>query len=370
MNQEKLEIYLDSFYKDDSRMRYDVWNYDDGIILMAAIQLYEVTGKEKLKEFVIQYLDKYVNADGTIKHYNMEDYHLDNIAPGRALVFAYEQTGEERYRKAADLLEQQLIQQPRTKMGNFWHKKIYPNQVWLDGLYMAMPFHMAYDTKYGKKNHYIDIVQQFCNVQEKMFDVEKGLYYHGYDETTEIFWADKRTGCSANFWLRSIAWLMMGLVDTLEEMDYRIYDIYRPMADMYKEGIHGILPYSDKETGLFYQIVDKTKEQLPGNYTETSGSAMLAASMLKACRMRILLAEKYQPAAEEILESLIDNKLVNKNGKLVLTDTCHVAGLGPEKGRRDGSAAYYLSEPVTKDDKKGIATLAMAYAQYLKLKQK
>lgn len=366
-NAEKLERFIADFYRDLSKVKMDKWNYEDGCILTAAIQLYEATGKERFRDFILEYMDSYVTAAGEILHYKREDFNLDNIAPGRAVIFAYEQTGEERYRRAMELLLSQLAEQPRIKAGNFWHKKIYPNQVWLDGLFMAQPFYIAYDTKFGGKTHYVDITDQFELVHKKMFHPQKKLYYHGYDESRSIFWADKKSGCSANFWLRSIAWFLMALVDTMEEMDNWAYDYYRQLLDIYKEGLLGILAYRDTESGLFYQVVDRA--DIPGNYLETSGSSMIAASILKACRLKVLLAEKYQPVGEAILESIIEQKLQEKDGVLTLQGNCSVAGLGPQEGRRDGSVEYYLSEPVTADDRKGIAATFMAYAQYLKLQE-
>jgi len=360
-NGEKLEKFMEDFYRDLGKIRLDKWNYEDGCILTAAIQLYEATGNVRFRDFVMEYMNAYVTEDGGILHYKREDFNLDNIAPGRALLFVYEQTGEEKYRKAIELLYSQLMEQPRIKAGNFWHKKIYPNQVWLDGLFMAQPFYMAYNTRLGNKDRYEDICGQFRIVQEKMFDRDKGLYYHGYDESRSIFWADKETGRSANFWLRAIAWFLIATVDTMEEMDGKVYDHFRELADIYKEGIRGVLQYRDGKSGLFYQVVDHPEAD--GNYIETSGSSMIAASILKACRMKVLLAEKYQHIGEEILEAVIEQKLEDGH----LKDNCSVAGLGPKEGRRDGSIAYYLSEPVTLDDRKGIAATFMAYAQYLKL---
>ncbi len=363
----KIERFIGDYYKDFSKVRFNKWNYEDGCILTAAINMYRATDNELYKNFVIQYMDQYVEEDGTIRHYKLEDYNLDNIAPGRAIVFAYEHTGEERYRKAMDLLLTQLANQPRIPEGNFWHKKIYPNQVWLDGLFMAQPFYMACDTKYGKKDHYLDICNQFGLVQDKMFNEEKGLYYHGFDSSKSIFWADKETGLSANFWLRSIAWFLMALVETLEEMDGKVYDFYQPLMEIYKKGIRGVIPYLDEELNMFYQIVDGGKA-IEGNYLETSGSSMIAASILKACRHKIVLPEKYQPIAEKILAAVIDHKLVeNSEGVLELRDNCSVAGLGPAPGRRDGSIAYYLSEPITTNDNKGIAATILAYSQYAML---
>lgn len=364
MNKEKIELYINDFYKNLDKVRLNIWNYEDGCILLAAMELFKVTKNNVFREFVIEYVSNYVLEDGTIKYYTFDEFNLDNIAPGRALLFAYDETGEERFFKAAKLLMEQLKVHPRTKGGNFWHKKIYPNQVWLDGLFMAQPFYMEYVTKYEKKEGYQDIISQFKNVHKNMFQIEKGLYYHGYDESRSVFWADKETGCSKNYWLRAIGWFQMGLIETMDVMSKAMYEHYTDLEKIFKESLKGILKYQDPVSKLFYQLVDEPTEK--GNYIETSGSAMLAASILKACRMRIILPEKYWCIGEEILNNIIEEKLVQVNGKMVLKDICKVAGLGPEDNtRRNGSAEYYLSEPIIADDLKGVAALFMAYAEYL-----
>ncbi len=365
----KLDRFIDGFYADDSRLQWNKWNYADGCLALAAVQLYRATGKEQFKDYALNYADRYVLEDGTIRTYKQEDYKLDDVLPGRALFFAWEQTGEERYHKAIESLGTQLAGQPRTASGNYWHKKIYPNQVWLDGLFMAQPFRMTLDASRGSKDQYLDVCNQFENVRKNMRDPKTGLYFHGYDESKSIFWADPESGCSQNFWLRAMGWYLVSLIDTMEEMDRHVYDYLRPLQDTLREALQSILKYQDPETGLFWQVIDRADLASKGNYLETSGSAMVAATIFKASRLRLILGEKYLPAAEKILDSLIRDRIVEKDGKLVMTGTCAVAGLGPDPGRRDGSLAYYFSEPVVDDDNKGVAALCMAYAQYLLYKK-
>ncbi|MDF2486481.1 MAG: glycosyl hydrolase family 88, partial [Herbinix sp.] len=195
---------------------------------------------------------------------------------------------------------------------------------------------------------------------------EKGLYYHAYDEARIQIWADKNTGLSPNFWLRSMGWYLMSLVDTIEVISIEIYEHYMTLVNLYKEAIQGILRYQDKECKLFYQVIDKA--DIEGNYPETSGSAMIAYSILKACRLGILQKERYQVIGEGILEQLVEQKLVETDGKLHLEGICSVAGLGP-KDERDGSVAYYLSEKVVCDDPKGVGAFLMAYAAWLELQK-
>lgn len=346
----------------------EYWNYEDGCVLIGAKQLYEATGEELYFTFIETYLKHFVMDDGTISHYQTDKFNIDSINSGKILFFMYEKTGEEKYRKAIEFVMDQLRKHPRCKCGNFFHKQIYPNQIWLDGLYMAQPFYMEYETKFDKKEQYNDIINQFENVQKYLYDKDKGLCYHACDVEKVQSWANKETGCSANFWLRSMGWYMMALVDTMDAMSIEIYEQYRKLQDIFKLMLKGILHYQDEETGLFYQVIDRS--DVEGNYLETSGSAMIGYAIMKACRMGILLKEKYEPIGTGIFESLIENKLQEENSSMHLKGICEMAGLGPEnRPERDGSVSYYLSEKIVDDDPKGVGPFMMAYAQYLQLKK-
>lgn len=359
----KMEKFIKEYFDRFTSAKINEWNYVDGCALKGAMMMYEVKSEDYFKNFVLDYLKKYINEDGSINFYKQEDYNLDNINTGNTLFFAYNITGQGKYRKAIEILMEQLRKQPRTSTGNFWHKKIYPNQVWLDGLYMGQVFYMKYETQYGKKEHYNDIVNQFKNVRKNIYNNEKGLYYHAWDMAKQQTWADKETGLSPNFWLRAMGWYLMALIDTMEAMEQSVYEYYRDLGDLFKEALKGILKYQDKESGLFYQVIDKG--DIEGNYLETSGSAMIAYSMLKACRMKVILADKYEEKAKNILNSIIDYKIENVDGCLKLGGICRGAGLSEE---RDGSITYYLSEPVVYDDHKGVGPLIMAYAESLMIK--
>lgn len=342
------------------------WNYEDGCVVMGAKYLYEATGDEMYFQFIEKYLKHFILEDGTIDHYEMEKFNIDSINCGKILFFMYDKTGEEKYRTAIEFLMDRLRKHPRCSTGNFFHKEIYPNQIWLDGLYMAQPFYMEYETRFEGKEKYNDIVSQFENVQKYLYCPEKGLCFHACDMAREQFWADPETGCSPNFWLRSMGWYLMALVDVCDKMSMEIYEQYRKLQDIFKLVLNGILQYQDPETKLFYQVIDHPEAE--NNYLETSGSAMIGYAILKACRMGLILKEKYESKGREIVESLIDNKLLLENGELHLTGICSVAGLGPDTNRRrDGSVEYYLSEPVVSDDSKGVGPFMMAYAEYLRL---
>ena len=195
------------------------WNYIDGCMILALLETYQATGKKKYYEFADAFIDHRVGEDGSITGYSVEEYNIDNVNAGKTLFALYELNGKEKYRKAIDLIYSQVKTQPRTAEGNFWHKKIYPNQVWLDGMYMGQPFYMEYETKFNNKKNYSNIFHQFANVVSHMRDEKTGLYYHGYDASREVFWCDKETGLSKNFWLRAIGWYSMALLDTLDKCE-------------------------------------------------------------------------------------------------------------------------------------------------------
>ena len=175
------------------------WNYIDGCMTSSLIELYKTTKNEKYIEFVKNFVDFYVNEDGSILGYHIDKYSTDDVCESRILFDLYELTNNEKYNKAIDYTYAQVINHPRTKEGNFWHKLIYPNQIWLDGLYMMQPFYTRYISLRGNKD-YSDIVNQFKNVRKLMFNETDKLYYHGYDSSRKMFWADKETGLSKNYW--------------------------------------------------------------------------------------------------------------------------------------------------------------------------
>jgi unsaturated rhamnogalacturonyl hydrolase len=201
-----------------------------------------------------------------------------------------------------------------------------------------------------------------------MYDKHKHLYYHGYDSSKEMFWSDKETGLSKNFWLRSIGWYTVGLVDVLGFMDEQMYDEYHTIQEILKKSIDGILEYQDKDSKMFYQVPNYPKRE--GNYLETSGSAMIAYAILKGVRLNVL-PERYRQIGVDIFNGICDRYLSkNENGELNLGGICLVAGLGPDNNRRrDGSYEYYISEPVVENDAKGVGPLIMAYTEMIKLEK-
>ena len=343
------------------------WNYIDGCMMTSLVEMYKTTKNKKYLDFVEKFVDYYIDDDGNIKGYDIEKYSTDDISESRILFDLYEITKNPKYDKAIEKVFNQIKTHPRTKEGNFWHKKIYPNQVWLDGLYMAQPFYTRYMTLRGSKDYH-DIINQFTNVRKIMFDEKMKLYYHGYDSERKMFWADKKTGLSKNFWLRSIGWFTVALADVLDYMDEQMYDEYHTIKALLKETIDGILQYQDKESKMFYQVPNFPGRE--GNYLETSGSAMIAYAILKGTRLNAL-PERYREIGLGIFNGICDRYLsVNEDGDLNLGGICLVAGLGPEKNpRRDGTYEYYISEPIVENDAKGVGPLIMAYTEVIKLEK-
>ena len=339
------------------------WNYIDGCMMTALLSMAQITGQRQYFDFVEGFIDAYILGDGTIRTYDSEKFNLDDINEGRVLLPLYRATGKEKYRLAADKLKHHLDTQPRTLEGNFWHKAIYPNQVWLDGIYMAQVFYALYQKEFGGGD-YSDILRQIETVRERMFSPEKKLYYHGYDASREAFWADPVTGCSQNFWLRSIGWFSVALADLLEIVDGAGRD---RLAAIFKELMAGIAGYADEETGMYYQVPDQGGRE--GNYLETSGSSMIAYAMLKGARLGILEKE-YAAKGQKTFGGIGERYLSFTENTLNLGGICLVAGLGPENNRRrDGSYAYYVSEPVVENDAKGVAPFILCYTEMKRLNQ-
>ena len=337
------------------------WNYMDGCMIKAIIELYHITKNEKYLQFADDFIDYFVNDDGSIQSYDPKEYNLDNVNAGKTLFDLYQLTGKEKYRKAIDTVYSQLQGQPRTSTGNFWHKMIYPNQIWLDGLYMAQPFYMQYEVTYNDCKNCADSFNQFENVYNLMRDTRNGLYYHAYDDSRQMFWCDKVTGLSSNFWLRALGWYAMALIDTMEIMPESLSKEKARLNAIYKELIDSMLPYQDEETGMWYQVVNRGG--IKPNYLETSGSAIFAYAIMKSVRLG-LLDESYFQYGEKAFSGICRTYLSEENGELQLGGICLVAGLG-NKEMREGTFDYYMREPIVKNEAKGVAPLILAYIEIM-----
>lgn len=339
------------------------WNYIDGCMITGILERYEITGEARFLDFADRFLSGFVQEDGLIRTYDPAEYSLDNVNPAKNLFTLYDLTGKEKYRKALELVRSQLSTMPRTPEGNFWHKLIYPNQVWLDGIYMALPFYMEYEKRFDAQKDCEDICRQIANVEIRMRDPKTGLYYHGYDASRKMYWADPDTGCSPNFWLRAEGWFILGLVDVLEimkdlPMGAESVHLQHMLLDLAK----ALSKYQDP-SGLWYQLI--ALPELAGNYLETSGTALISAALLKAVRLGFL-PESFRAVGEKAFYGIVDHRLTkNADGTPCVTGICLVGGLGGDQ-HRDGSAAYYLSEPVVQNDAKGVGPLLLAYTEMLR----
>jgi unsaturated rhamnogalacturonyl hydrolase len=336
------------------------WNYTQGLEGLAFIRLSEVTGNKVYFNYAKGFADSLINADGKILNYKMSNYNIDQVNPGRMMLLLYDQTNDPRYKKVIDTLRQQLRTQPRTPEGGFWHKKIYPNQMWLDGLYMGEPFYAEYAKRYNEPEAFTDIINQFRLAAAHTYDPATGLYRHAWDSSKEMPWADKITGQSPHAWGRAMGWFSMAIVDALD---------YIPADQPGREDliailntlVEGLVKIQDPSTGGWYQVLDRSGEQ--GNYIETSCTSMFAYSILKGVR-KGYLNEKYLVNARMAYQGLIKNFITtDENGTVSLSKVCRVAGLGGNP-YRDGSYEYYINEEIRDNDPKGVAPFIMASIEY------
>ena len=340
------------------------WNYIDGCMIKALMEFGKISGRREFLDYARAFIDRRVNEDGTIDGYNIEKYNLDDINSGKTLFELFKMTGKKKYSIAVENIYRQVKGQPRTSEGNFWHKLIYPDQVWLDGFYMVQPFYMQYETSLNDRKNYNDIFAQFRLARDNMRDPATGLYYHGYDCSRKIFWCDKTTGLSKNFWLRSMGWFAMALVDTIEQCDPAGFEEETGMLkEMFADLMKSLLKYKS-ENNFWYQVVNMP--DATGNYEETSGTSIMAYALLKGTRLGLLPA-KYAETGKAVFESIC-KRYIDENGVMKLGGICLVAGLGPENNtRRDGSLEYYFSEPVVENDAKGVGPFLLAYTEMIRM---
>lgn len=350
-----IRLHPDSIvYQDEAKSRR--WNYEQGLMLEAFYQMWRHTGDTSYFQYVQKNLDHYVAHDGSIRTYELDEFNIDNITPGKAAVRLFELTGEKRYRLAADTLRKQLSLHPRTKGGGFWHKKIYPYQMWLDGLYMGSPFYARYAAAFDEPAAFDDIVHQFRLIEQHLRDPKTGLYYHGWDESREQRWADPATGRSPNFWGRSVGWFCMALVDVLDDLPAGHpdrQDLIRILRDL----APAVLSVRNGGSKLWYQVLDRG--DAPGNYWEGSASAMFSYALVKGAN-RGYLDKKYATYGRESFEGLLRHLVkVESDGSIWLREVVKVSGLGG-KPYRDGSYEYYISEPRRVNDFKGYGPFLLA----------
>ena len=332
------------------------WTYDHGLVLKGIERVYTATNDKQYLNFIQQSIDHFVSDDGSIRTYSLADYNLDNILPGRNLLFLYKTTGQEKYRKAAALLREQLKTHPRTSEGGFWHKKIYPSQMWLDGLYMGEPFYAEYAATFHEDAAFDDIAKQFILIERHARDEKTGLLYHGWDESKQQRWANSTTGQSPNFWGRALGWYAMALVDVLDYFPQQ-HPQRAELIAIFNRLARAVAKYQERGSGLWYQVLDKGGEK--GNYFESSAACMFVYAMAKGVRKGYLPATYMKVANDGYRGILRQFVKYDAKGRLNLEGTVSVAGLGGNP-YRDGSYEYYLSEKVVTNDPKGIGALLLA----------
>lgn len=343
-------------FLDDYASRYQPykagrWCYEDGCIYRGLELLHIETGEQRWLNHLQRLVEPQVGSDGALKDYALSDYNIDNVLPGLALLYLHAQTGDARYKTSADLLARQLLTQPRTISGVFWHKLRYPWQIWLDGLYMGHPFRIANALANQRFDLVADSLAQIDTALTVLLDQSTGLYKHAYDEALEQPWADSTTGLSPAFWSRAMGWLAMALVDVADLVG-RDFD---PLKQRTVDFLNTVLGYKQKN-GLWLQVMNRP--DLSANYQEASASAMFSYALLRAARLGLI----EHPVG--LIDILTHRFLkATDGGGLQMVEICEVAGLGMYEGRfRDGSAEYYLTEKRVADDAKGVGPLMMATA--------
>lgn len=356
--------------------KHPKWSYVMGIELESMLDTYLRYGDKRIWDYCQEYTDTMINDNGDIRGFKYKDYNLDNIRTGHFVARMYQQNPEAKNLKAMQTMMRQLKEQPRTiEDGVFWHKAIYSYQVWLDGIFMGLPYNvltasMIYKPKEAKKI-YDDAVDQVKTTYRRTLDPATGLNRHAWDETHEMFWADKQTGLSRHCWGRAQGWFTMALVELLDAMP-KDYARREEIISILRQTLDAVIRWQDKPTAVWYQVMDSPNRD--GNYLESTCSAMFAYSLLKAYRMGYV-GDKYRDAGIRAYQGIINNFIrVNADKTISLTNCCSVAGLGPglsekvlqaapkvkENKRRDGSYEYYLSEPIRDNDAKGIGPFIWA----------
>jgi len=336
------------------------WDYASGLFALSLIKLSQATDDAQFQKFAEAAMSSFIKPGGIIETYHRNEFQLDALNPGRTCLELWQSTHQGQYRAAAAVLREQLRFQPRTPGGGFWHKLRYPNQMWLDGIYMASPFYAEYGKLFGEPAAFDDVAQQFRLIAQHTYDPASGLNYHGWDAAKTQPWANPETGCSSNFWGRAEGWYAMALVDVLDDFPAN-HPARAELIATLRKTARGILKWQDAPTGLWWQVMDRGGRK--GNYLEATASSMFVYALAKGVNQGYLPRD-YVPAIEKGYAGIIQNFVKqDADGRWSLTQCCSVAGLGgsPSGGKmRDGSFDYYVGEPVVSNDLKGIGPFILA----------
>ena len=366
-------FYLD--FTDEATEPNGKWSYAVGIELESMLDTWRAYQSADVLKYLKEYPARMIDEEGNIKGYKQSDYSLDDVRPARFILRMNRLfLGDNEVRtygteKAVANVFAQMQSHPRTATGKdgrgvFWHKNIYPNQVWLDGLYMGLPYFTMIasemeekDEKNVAKQVYDDVVNQIAITFEKTYDEKTGLWKHGWDEKKSLFWADKTTGLSQHSWSRAIGWFAMAMVEVLDELPEN-YERSKEVKDMLQKVMTAVVKYQDPKTGVWYDVMD-VKD--PKNYLESTASCMFSYVLLKGSRLGYIDAS-FKQAGVKAYDGIINEFIkINTDKTISLTKCCSVSGLGPEDNpNRDGSFEYYLSEPIRDNDAKGIAPFIWA----------
>ncbi|MHC1704217.1 MAG: glycoside hydrolase family 105 protein [Tenuifilaceae bacterium] len=359
---------LSQMHRDGDSLSYNEatksrWIYDKGTYLKGIEAVWRNTGNQKYFDYIRNTISSFITPEGTIRTYNIEEYNIDMVNSGKLLLTIYQDTKEENIKNAALLLMRQLENHPRTKEGGFWHKKRYPWQMWLDGLYMGGPFYAEFSQIFNQPENFDDVANQFIYMESHTRDTKTGLLYHAWDESKEQKWANKETGCSPHFWNRSMGWYAMAIVDVLDYLPEN-HPKREPIISIFKNMTDALLSVQDSTLGVWYQVLDQGNRE--GNYFEASGSSMIVYAMAKAIR-KGYLDNSYYAKTKKGYDGLIKTFIVvDSDGLVTLTNNCQGAGLGGDP-YRDGSFEYYISEPIVNNDLKGVGPFIMASVEMERL---
>lgn len=338
------------------------WGYTHGLVVKSMLEEWKHTGDTAYYNYAKIYADSLIDANGKIRMHYLS-FNIDNINPGKILFDLYDQNQDERYKVAMDTLCKQLSEHPRTREGGFWHKKKYEHQMWLDGIFMASPYLAQYGARFEQPALQAEAVKQVLLMAKHSYDSRTGLYFHGWDESRTQEWADKVTGCSANIWSRSIGWYAAAVVDVLDFLPTTMEGREEILAIVNRLA-QGIVKYQDSKTGVWWQVMDQGNRS--GNYLESSATSLFVYFLSKGINQGYLSEELYGEATEKAFQGMIREFVkYEEDGTYSLTNCCAVAGLGG-KGNRDGSFAYYISEPVIQNDPKSVGAFILSAIEFEK----
>jgi unsaturated rhamnogalacturonyl hydrolase len=343
----------------DSVMRRNIpfrWHYEYGLVHRAIEHVWQKSGVAAYYDYIKREVDALMSPDGSIRGYDVSEYNLDQISAGRTLFMLQRVTGDDKYTRAIHLLRSQLKTQPRNHEHGFWHKQIYPYQMWLDGIYMASPFYAEYARSFAEPDAFDDVAHQITLIEKHTRDTTTGLLYHAWDESKHMPWADPVTGCSPHTWGRALGWYAMAIVDVLDQLPAhhpRRLDILA----CFERLMPAVMNVQDTSSGLWYQVLDQGSRA--GNYLEASCSCMFVYTLAKAVRQG-LLDKSYLMAARKGYQGIINTFIrVDEQGMVNLERVCGAAGLGGVP-YRDGSYSYYVNEKIVTNDYKGVGPFILA----------